>query len=164
MDTSTHPPSPLDAIEPAYELAALRMHLKVAMSAADERLHDAEIAELHRFVRTANVSGPERALLSGLLDRLLGAPPSLDAILRSLVERIGDTDLAQLLVGDLVHYARVDDEIDPREEGLLRLVCGALHVEPVSLYGDGERARGDATADELAALVRALLDLDLPVR
>jgi hypothetical protein len=39
-------------------------------------------------------------------------------------------------------------------------VCGALEIDPVSLYDDHERAGADVGAAELAALVRRLLDLD----
>jgi len=150
------------AIDPAvaFELAALRLHLVVGMAAADGQMHEDEVAGLGRLVAQCDVSNVQRRYLDKLLVSLVDDPPELEQLLRQIVDHIDDPALAQLLVDDLVTIARVDDVIDPREEGLLRLVCGALEIDPVSLYEPHERAGGDASAADLAALVRSLLDLD----
>jgi hypothetical protein len=123
-------------------------------------LDDRESAELRTFVAQAPVSDAQRTYLEQLLVVLTDNPPPLDQLLRSLVERMDSADLADVLLDDLVAMANVDGVIDPREEGLLRLVCGALQIDPVSLYEPHERAGSDASAAELAQLVRGLLQLD----
>jgi uncharacterized tellurite resistance protein B-like protein len=144
----------------AFELAALRLHLAVGMAAADERVSDEEIEDLSAFVQNAELSDDQRRYLGQLLAVLVKEPPALDQLLRSLVDRMDRPELAQLLVDDLVAIAQADDHIDPREEGLMRLVCGALEIPPVSLYEPHERAVSDASAADLARLVRQLLELD----
>jgi hypothetical protein len=94
-----------------------------------------------------------------MLDALVARPPALDELLRALVDRITDPALAQLLVDDLRRIARLDDHVDPREEAMLRMVCGALEIAPVSLYDEVDRAVSDASAADLARLVRDLLGL-----
>jgi len=150
------------AIDPAvaFELAALRLHLVVGMAAADDEIHDDEVSGLADLVASCDVTDAQRSYLEQLLLALVAAPPKLDDLLRQLIDRIEDPALAQLLVDDLVLIARSDDHVDPREEGMLRLVCGALELDPVSLYDTHERAHGDASAADLARLVRSLLDLD----
>ncbi len=144
----------------AFELAALRLHLVVGMAAADDVIHDDEISGLSEIVAHAAVNDAQRRYLEQLLLALVANPPKLEDLLRKLVDRIDDHALAQLLVDDLVLIAQSDDHIDPREEGMLRLVCGALEINPVSLYEPHERAAGDASAVDLARLVRNLLDLE----
>lgn len=129
------------------------------MAAADGELHDHERVELEEFIETCEVTDGQRAQLVAVFDALIQTPPALDTLLRALIDRITDPALAQLLVDDLVRIAKVDDVVDPREEGLLRMVCGALEIDPVSLYDDHERAAGDASAADLARLVRDLLGL-----
>ncbi len=150
------------AIEPsvAFELAALRLHLVVGMAAADDQIHDDEVTGLSELVANCDVNDAQRTFLEQLLLALVANPPKLEDLLRRLVDRIEDPALARLLVDDLVLIAQSDDHIDPREEGMLRLVCGALELEPVSLYEPHERAAGDASAEDLARLVRSLLELD----
>lgn len=144
----------------AFELAALRLHLVVGMAAADGEIHDSEVTGLADFVSRCDVGEAQRRYLDQLLLALIASPPQLEDLLRSLVDRIDQPELGQMLVDDLVVIAQSDERIDPREEGMLRLVCGALELEPVSLYEPHERAGGDASAAELAQLVRSLLDLD----
>ena len=145
----------------SFELAALRLHLVVGMAAADDQIHDDEVSGLADLVSTIDVTDAQRQYLNQLLLALIASPPALEDLLRRLVDRIEDRELAQLLVDDLVMIAQSDDHIDPREEGMLRLVCGALELDPVSLYEPHERAVGDASAADLARLVRSLLDLDM---
>lgn len=144
----------------AFELAALRIHLVVGMAAADDQIHDSEVSELAELVARCDVTDAQRRYLDQLLLALIAQPPQLEELLRRLVERIDDPALGQLLVDDLVIIAQSDEHIDPREEGMLRLVCGALELDPVSLYEPHERAASDASAADLARLVRSLLDLD----
>ncbi|MCB0880549.1 MAG: TerB family tellurite resistance protein [Thermoleophilia bacterium] len=144
-----------------FELAALRLHLVVGMAAADDEIHDEEITGLAELVQQCDVTPPQRRYLDQLLLALVANPPKLEDLLRRLIETIEDPSLAQLLVDDLVAIAQSDGRIDPREEGMLRLVCGALEIDPVSLYEPHERAAGDASAADLARLVRSLLDLDM---
>lgn len=150
------------ALDPAvaFELAALRLHLVVGMAAADGEIHDTEVTGLAELVQRCDVSDAQRRYLQQLLLALTASPPQLESLLRSLVEHIDSPSLARELVDDLVVIAQMDDRIDPREEGMLRLVCGALELDPVSLYEPHERTGGDASAAELAVLVRRLLDLD----
>ncbi len=147
----------------AFELAALRLHLVVGMAAADDEIHDDEVTGLADLVDSCDVTPVQRRYLDQLLLALVANPPRLDDLLRRLVDGLHDhvPELAQLLVDDLVAIAHVDGRVDPREEGMLRLVCGALEVEPVSLYEPHERAGADASASELAELVSSLLSLDL---
>lgn len=144
----------------AFELAALRIHLVVGMAAADDEIHDDEVGELAELVTRCDVTPHQRRYLDQLLVALVANPPALEDLLRRLVERLEDDALGRMLVDDLVAIAQVDGRIDPREEGMLRLVCGALEIDPVSLYEPHERAGGDASALDLARLVRTLLDLD----
>jgi uncharacterized tellurite resistance protein B-like protein len=146
--------------EIAFELAALRLHLVVGMVAADDEMNVDEVKGLTEFVAGCATTDTQHRYLDQLLLALVASPPKLDDLLRRLIDRIDDPALAQLLVDDLVAIARLDDHIDPREEGMLRLVCGALGIDPVSLYEPHERAAGDASAADLARLVRALLGLD----
>jgi tellurite resistance protein len=160
--TDTVPMDSASSLEHAveFELAALRLHLVVGMASADDQIHEDEVSGLTEFVSRCTVSDPQRQYLHRLLVALVAEPPQLEVLLRKLVDRIEDPSLAQLLVDDLVEIAQVDGHVDPREEGLLRLVCGALEIDPVSLYEPHERAAGDASAADLARLVRSLLDLD----
>ena len=144
-----------------FELAALRIHLVVGMAAADGVIHDSEVTELAELVAGCDVSDAQRRYLDQLLLALIANPPQLEDLLRRLVDKIEDRELGQMLVDDLVIVAQSDEHIDPREEGMLRLVCGALELDPVSLYEPHERAVGDASAQDLARLVRSLLDLDV---
>ena len=144
----------------SFELAALRIHLVVGMAAADGVIHDSEVTELAELVASCDVSDAQRRYLDQLLLALIANPPQLEELLRRLVDKIEDRELGQMLVDDLVVIAQSDEHIDPREEGMLRLVCGALELDPVSLYEPHERAVGDASAQDLARLVRSLLDLD----
>ena len=145
----------------AFELAALRLHLVVGMAAADDEIHDDEVTGLADIVSQCDVTPAQRRYLDQLLLALVANPPRLEDLLRRLVDGIDDPALAELLVDDLVEIAQRDGRIDPREEGVLRLVCGALELDPVSLYEPHERAAGDASAADLARLVRSLLDLDM---
>lgn len=158
----TLPMDDVTQVDPAvaFELAALRIHLVVGMAAADDEIHDDEVTELAELVSRCDVTAHQRRYLDQLLVALVASPPQLDELLRRLVERMDGTALAHELVDDLVAIAQVDGRIDPREEAMLRLVCGALEVDPVSLYEPHERAGGDASAQDLAGLVRSLLDLD----
>jgi len=144
----------------AFEIAALRLHLVVGMAAADGEIHESEVEGLANIVATCDVADAQRRYLEQLLLVLIANPPELDSLLRALMDRMDRPELAQLLVDDLVVVAQMDDRIDPREEGLLRLVCGALEIDPVSLYEPHERASTDASSHELAELVRTLLELD----
>jgi tellurite resistance protein len=144
----------------SFELAALRLHLVVGMAAADDEIHDDEIVGMTDFVAACTVTDAQRRYLEQLLLALVADPPRLDDLLRRLVDRIADRTLARELVDDLVVIARSDGHVDPREEGMLRLVCGALELDPVSLYDTHERAAGDVHAADLARLVRNLLELD----
>jgi uncharacterized tellurite resistance protein B-like protein len=144
----------------AFELAALRLHLVVGMAAADDEFHDAEVGGLSDLVVACDVTPAQRRYLDQLLLALVASPPRLDDLLRRLVDRIEDPTLARTLVDDLVVIAQSDGRVDPREEGMLRLVCGALGMDPVSLYEPHERSGADAGRAELAHLVRRLLELD----
>jgi tellurite resistance protein len=151
----------MHALDDSFELAALRLHLAVGMASADGEVHAKERGELEEFVAGIAVTPAQRAQLSDMLTALLVTPPPLDALLRSLVDRITNPQLAQLLIDDLMRIARVDSHVDPREEALLRMVCGALEVDPVSLFDDHVRSASDASAADLARLVRDMLGLEL---
>lgn len=144
----------------AFEVAALRLHLVVGMAAADGEIHDSEVTELAEFVSRCAVTDAQRKFLEQLLLALIANPPKLEELLRAIVERMDTPGLAQELLEDLVAVAQVDDRIDPREEGMLRLVCGALRIDPISLHEPQERAGGNESAEDLARLVRNLLEFD----
>jgi uncharacterized tellurite resistance protein B-like protein len=160
MDAAAEPSEPSTT---SFELAALRLHLVVGMAAADEHIHDDEVTGLAEIVDSCDVTPVQRRYLDQLLLALVANPPRFEDLLLRLVDGFHGRDdaLAAQLVDDLVTIAQVDGRVDPREEGMLRLVCGALEVEPVSLYEPHERAHADASASELADLVRSLLSLDL---
>ena len=150
----------MHTFDDSFELAALRLHLAVGMAAADGAVHAEERRELESFVASLDVNVGQRAQLTSMLEALLVTPAPLDELLRSLVQRVSSPELAQLLIDDLVRIAGVDDRIDPREEALLRMVCGALEVDPVSLFDDQSRSASDASAADLARLVRDMLGLE----
>lgn len=149
-----------DAHVDIYELAALRLHLSVGMAAADGLIDEQERGRLAAFVEECGTNDLHRESLRHMLARLFAQPPALDVLLRGLVDRIQDPALASMLVADLRITAAADGVIDPREEGFIRLVCGALDVDPVSLYAEEHRAAADVTREELARVVRGLLQLD----
>lgn len=141
------------------EITTLRLHLMVAMAAADDQLHPDEIQTLDEFINQAKLNDLERTFLNNQLTSLLAEPPNLEDLLRRLVYELANSPLAQRLVDDLITVAKSDGSVDPREEGMLRLVCGALEIEPNSLYEESDRAAHDASAKDLAQLVRGLLNL-----
>jgi tellurite resistance protein len=149
-----------DLLVAGFELAALRLHLAIGMAAADDHLHSNELAAIHELVNHCHVTAQDRSRLRKMTQRLLAQPPDLDSLLRSIIEHADKPGLAQLLIDDVIAVAHIDDMVDPREEGLLRLVCGALGVDPASLYAPEQRAAADVSAEELAQLVRDLLQLD----
>ena len=144
-----------------YELAALRLHLSVGMAAADGQIDEHERSRLAAFVEECGTNDIHRESLRLMLALLFTHPPQLDVLLRGLVDRIEDPALASMLVADLTTTAEADGVIDPREEGFIRLVCGALDVDPVSLYAEEDRAASDVSREELVRVVRGLLQLDV---
>lgn len=144
-----------------FELAALRLHLVAAMAAADGHVDDRERARLAAFVEEIGTSDAHRSALRHVLAELFRTPPALDVLLRGLIDRFGGApDLARLLVSDLIEIAYVDELVDPREEGFIRLVCGALEIDPVTLYEPGQQAAADVSREELARMVRSMLQLE----
>lgn len=143
-----------------YELAALRLYLSVGMAGADGHIDERERARLAAFVEECGISDAHREALRHMLAMLFEQPPALDVLLRGLVDRVDDPVMAQLLVSDLIKTADADGVIDPREEGFIRLVCGALDIDPVSLYAPEAQAAADVSREELVRMVRSLLQLD----
>jgi uncharacterized membrane protein YebE (DUF533 family) len=143
-----------------YELAALRLYLVVGMAASDGHIDENERAQLASFVEDCGVSDEHRSSLRQMLARLYETPPALDTLLRGLVDRFEGSDYAHVLVADLISIASADGVIDPREEGFIRLVCGALNIDPISLYGSSEQAASDVSREELASMVRGLLGME----
>ena len=144
----------------AFEIAALRLHLVAGMAAADGHVHEDEIERMHDLVACGSDEPLARARLESIRQGVVATPPDLQTLLRSIVDRMDRPELARVLIDDLVMMANSDGHIDPREEGLLRLVCGALEIDPVTLYDPPDQAAAQVSAAELASLVRSLLDLD----
>lgn len=123
-------------------------------------MHEDEVEQLHTFISQSGLDERQQEQLTSMLAGLLEQPPGLEPLLRSIVSRVDRPDLAGLLIADLVAIANADGHIDAREEGLLRLVCGALEIDPVTLYDPPRQSAADVSREELAALVRSLLELD----
>ncbi|MCW2950132.1 MAG: hypothetical protein JWN41_1145, partial [Thermoleophilia bacterium] len=109
------------------------------------------------FVERVKVSDEDRARLDELLRLLIDAPPELDSMLRQLVEFDQGHGVAELLVADLASIAKVDANIDHREETLLRMVCGAFGIAPRTLHAREMRAATEVETEELRQLVHALV-------
>lgn len=156
--TDNGPAGPVDPDGATYELELAELHLRllVAMAAADDTISDDEADQLRAFVeRSAPVHG--RARLDALLGELLADTPDLQALLRDIVAQAHGTGLGEALVDDLALIAHADEDVDHREEALLRLVCGAFGIAPRSLHGSEGRAAGDVSAEELQRFVHALV-------
>ena len=143
-----------------FELALLRLHLVVAIGAADGRLDGDERRAITGLVDSWELTPADLESLRRRLRRLLREPPALESLLRRIVLRASG-DLGEVIVGDLYDIAHADGEVDPREENMLRMVCGALRIEPRSLHDPERRARPDVSAEELAEVVRGILGLPM---
>ncbi|MCW2959845.1 MAG: Tellurite resistance protein TerB [Thermoleophilia bacterium] len=141
----------------AYELAALHLQLMVGMAAADEELRSVEVETLASFIDRSTLRDAELERLEELLRMLVAAPPPLEQLLEQLMQSRHRPKVAAQLVADLASVAHADDFVDPREETLLRLVCGALGVAPATLYQGTARAASDAETEQLRALVHSLV-------
>lgn len=124
-------PTPL-AHDHQLALMVLRLHLKVAMAGIDGEVADEERGALLDFVYRSTVTPAQQEALVGVVDGLIQSPPDLPSVLRLTVDTIDKRPtLAAMLVNDLVQVAAADGVHDPREEGLLRMVCDVLEIEPV---------------------------------
>lgn len=127
------------AADHAYHVAALRLQLLVAMADADAALRTAELERVARSIDDSDLHTADIERLEQLLRMLLDAPPDLDAAVARIVEGAPSGPVAEALVRELVEVARVDGHVDLREERLLRLLCGALGLEPATLYAVAPR-------------------------
>jgi uncharacterized membrane protein YebE (DUF533 family) len=136
--------------EHEYQVAALRLQLLVAMAASDGKVQTVEVDRVAQTIDHAQLDEEHTKRLEQLLRMLLDAPPSLEQLVERITERNPKRHVAETLVRELVHVAKADDYLDDSEEALLRLVCGALRLEPSTLSG----GRGPS----LSARERAQLD------
>jgi uncharacterized membrane protein YebE (DUF533 family) len=142
--------------EHAYQVAALRLQLLVAMAASDGKVQTIEVDRVAQTIDDAALDEENTHRLEQLLRMLLNAPPSLEQLVERITEQAPKRQVAETLVRELVHVAKADDHLDDSEEALLRLVCGALRLEPSTLSGGrgpSLDARERAQLDALLAAV-----------
>lgn len=143
-----------------FYVAVLRLQLLVAMAAVDDRVLLGEIEFLHAAIDGRGVDAEHQRRLDQLLRMLVEAPPSVEDVIRRIAGRRPKRAVAEALVKELVHLAHDDGVVDETEEELLRLVCGALGVRPISMrrkyardvpLTDREQARLDSILQDAAA-------------
>lgn len=148
--------APAPEPEHEYQVAALRMQLLVAMAASDGGVQPVEIDAVARVIDDSSFDEATSERLEQLLRILLEAPPHIEQVVGRIVEQAPNARVAEQLVQELVQLASVDDRLDEREEALLRLLCGAMQLEPSSLHR-GRRAPLDARERaELDALLESV--------
>jgi hypothetical protein len=125
----------------AYNAAALRLQLLVAMAAVDERVQMSEIDVLVESIPAGPLSELDQQRLRGLLRMLMEAPPRLEDIIEHIVVHSPRRAVSEQLAKELVYLASVDGHVDDREEELLRLVCGALRIRPLTMRRHLSRER-----------------------
>lgn len=116
-----------------YYVAVLRLQLLVAMAAADDSVRMGEVEFLHEAIDGRGVDAEHQQRLDQLLRLMLEAPPSVEEVIKRIAGRRPRRLVAEALVKELVHLAHDDGEVHVLEEELLRLVCGALGVKPISM-------------------------------
>ncbi len=116
-----------------YYVAVLRLQLLVAMAAIDDRVCMGEVDFLHEAIDGRGVDREHQQRLDQLLRLLLDAPPSIEEVVKRIAGRRPRRVVAEALVQELVHLAHDDGQVHVLEEELLRLVCGALGVTPISM-------------------------------
>jgi hypothetical protein len=67
---------------------------------------------------------------------MLDSPPAIEQVIERIAEQSPSRAVAEALVRELVYMGRLDDVIDEREEAMLRLVCGAFGLKPITLHRD----------------------------
>ena len=116
-----------------YYIAVLRLQLLVAMAAIDDRVRMGEVEFLHEAIDGRGFDKEHQQRLDQLLRLMLEAPPSVEDVVRRIAGRRPRRVVAETLVRELVHLAHDDGEVHVLEEEMLRLVCGALGVKPISM-------------------------------
>jgi tellurite resistance protein len=124
--TAPHP-------EHDYYVAVLRLQLLVAMAAVDDSVRLGEVEFLHEAIDGRGVDREHQQRLDQLLRLMLEAPPSIEDVVKRIGGRRPSRVVAETLVRELVHLAHDDGEVHVLEEEMLRLVCGALGVKPISM-------------------------------
>lgn len=125
----------------AYNVAALRIQLLVAMAAVDDRMQMSEVELLADSVPGPPMTPEDQARLQRLLRVLLDAPPRLEDVIGRIAEHAPRRAVADQLARELVHLAGIDGTIDDREEELLRMICGAMKIEPLTMRRHISRER-----------------------
>ena len=151
--------------EHAYNAAALRLQLLVAMAAIDERVQMSEVDVLADAVPGPPMSEEDQARLRGLLRLLLDAPPRIEDVVQRIARLAPKRAVAEQLAKELVHVAGADGTIDDREEELLRMVCAAMKIKPLTMRRHFSRERPltpreQARLDELLAVAAAQPETD----
>ncbi len=116
-----------------YYVAVLRLQLLVAMAAVDDSVRMGEVEFLHEAIDGRGIDREHQQRLDQLLRLMLEAPPSIEDVVRRIAGRRPRRVVAEALVKELVHLAHDDGEVHVLEEEMLRLVCGALDVQPISM-------------------------------
>lgn len=134
-------------------MAALRLQLLVAMAASDGRVQPVEIDPIAATLDEPGLDVEEAERLAQLLRMLLEAPPLLADVIDRIAVYTPGRAVAEAFVRELVQLAQADDRLDKREEELLRIVCGALGLEPSSVRGGRGRPLDAAERAQLAELL-----------
>ncbi len=140
-----------------YNAAALRLQLLVAMAAADGKVQLGEMDLLVDAIPGPPVDDDLRVRLRSLLKMLLEAPPTLEEVVTKIAAHCPKRAVAEQLVRELVRVAGNDGSIDEREEDLLRMVCAAMGLKPVTMRRHHSRTR-PLTPGEQARLDALLRD------
>jgi hypothetical protein len=117
------------------------MQLLVAMAAVDDRIQVSEIDVLAESIPGPPMSSDDQDRLQRLLRLLLEAPPRLEDVVRRIARYAPKRAVAEQLARELVHIAGSDGAIDDREEELLRMICGAMNIMPLSMRRHASRER-----------------------
>lgn len=127
--------------EHAYNAAALRLQLLVAMAAVDDRVQVSEMTLLADAVPGPPLPDELHQRLHSLLRMLIAAPPTLESVIGKIAEQKPRRAVAEQLAKELVRVAGIDGTIDDREEELLRMVCGAMGIRPLTMRRHFSRER-----------------------
>lgn len=143
--------------EHAYHAAALRLQLLVAMAAVDDKVQVSEMQLLADAVPGPPLADEPRSRLQDLLRMLVDAPPTIEDVITRIAAHAPKRAVAEQLARELVKVAGVDGHVDDREEELLRMVCGAMGIKPLTMRRHFSRER-PLTPREQARLDELLAD------
>lgn len=141
----------------AYNAAALRLQLLVAMAAVDDKVQMSEMQLLADAVPGPPLPEDLRSRLHSLLRILIDSPPAIEDVVGKIAAHGPKRAVAEQLARELVKVAGVDGHVDDREEELLRMVCAAMGIKPLTMRRHFSRER-PLTPREQARLDQLLAD------